>query len=141
MSEELSAENTPTICLVIPRLYNINCVLNSIAVKNPCPVTKAFARTLIKLLEDRFPKCGSENYHYAAATIVHPYYQGMALYELGTHQATTAQFVQENEDQSDKDDLNAAQVLDDFEEDDMSIEAATQRARAQRLGAAGVNCK
>jgi hypothetical protein len=32
------------------------------------------------------------------------------------------------------------QVTEDFDDDDMSIEAATQRARAQRLGA-GVNRK
>ena len=107
--------------------------------KHSNPVTKDFAKILMRLLEERFPKCGSKNYLYAAATIVHPYYQGMALYDLDTHAPTTAQFVKDNEEQP-QDDLNAAQVMDEFDEDDMSIEAATQRARAQRLGpqAAGV---
>ena len=106
----MSSESTPTICLVVPRLYNINCILNSIAAKNPNPVTKSFAKSLIKLLDERFPKCGSANYIYASATIVHPYYQGMALYELGTHLDITNQFVLDNEEQPQKDDLNAAQV-------------------------------
>ena len=109
-------------------------MLNSVRAKNPNPTTKAFAKILIDLLDERFPKCGSANCHYAAATIVHPFYQGMALYDLGTHAATVAQFLKDNDNT--QEDLDMAQVAEDFDDDDMSIEAATQRARNQmRLGA------
>ena len=132
MSEELSGETKPTICYVVPRLYNIVSMLNSIHVKHANPVTKRFAAILIKLLNERFPKCGSENFIYAAATIVHPYYQGMMLYDLGNKNEVMAQFIKENEEKEDDDDLNSARGGEDFDEEDMSCEAMTQRARNRR---------
>ena len=131
LSEELSAEVEPTIYKVVPRLYNLSQFLHGIRVKGTNQVSKRFAAILIKLLEERFPKCGSENYYYAAATILHPFYQGMALYDLGTQHSTMERFVKENDQSDEKDDLNSAHLMD-LEEDDMSIEALTQRAKAKR---------
>ena len=128
MSEELSGETKPTICLVVPRLYNIQSLLNSIVIKHANPATKRFAAILIRLLNERFPKCGAENFIYAAATIVHPYYQGMMLYDLGNQHEVMDQFMKENEEKEDGDDLNAARAADDFDQEDMSCEAMTQRA-------------
>ena len=131
LSEELSAENEPTICKVVPRLYNLSQYLHGIVSKGRNPVSIKFSAILIKLLEERFPKCGSDNYFYAAATILHPFYQGMALYDLGTQHSTMERFIKDNDQVTERDDLNAAQIMD-VEEDDMSIEALTQRARARR---------
>ena len=127
MSEELSSESTPTICLVVPRLYNIINSLTGIRVKDPNPSSKAFATILLKNLEARFPNCGSQNYFYAAANILHPYYQGVVLFDLNTRESTMNTFLKENEV---SDDLNSAIAVEDFEEEDMSVEALTQRARA-----------
>ena len=55
----------------------------------------------------------------------------MALYDLGTQHSTMERFVKDNDQVTERDDLNAAQIMD-VEEDDMSIEALTQRARARR---------
>ena len=97
MSEELSSESTPTICLVVPRLYNIINSLTGIRVKDPNPSSKAFATILLKNLEARFPNCGSQNYFYAAANILHPYYQGVVLLDLNTRESTMNTFLKENE--------------------------------------------
>ena len=137
MSEELSGETKPTICYVVPRLYNIQSMLNSIVIKHANPSTKRFASILIKLLEERFPKCGSDNFIYAAATIVHPYYQGMMLFDLGNRDEVMDQFMKENEETEAGDDLNAARANDDFDEEDMSCEAMTQRAFQKRRQQSG----
>ena len=142
MSEELSGETKPTICYVVPRLYNIQSLLSSIVVKHANPVTKRFANILIRLLNERFPKCGSDNFIYAAATIVHPYYQGMMLFDLGNRDEVMDRFMKENEEKDDADDLNAARASDDFDEEDMSCEAMTQRAfqRRRQQQSSGKKC-
>ena len=54
------------------------------------------------------------------------------LFDLGNRDEVMDQFMKENEETDGGDDLNAARGNDDFEEEDMSCEAMTQRAFQKR---------
>jgi hypothetical protein len=80
MSEKFSSENQPTVCCVLPLLYDYMESLKVFRLK----VTnngrgKMFAKELINCFKERFPMCGSTTVEFAIGNLLDPRYQGCHL--------------------------------------------------------------
>ena len=79
MSDSLSSDVKPTIQNVIPMLVNLHGVL---ADKQKMPLltgTKQFCKALAAEIEERLPKCGTDNKFRRLACLLNPVYRGQLL--------------------------------------------------------------
>ena len=71
----------PTIQTVIPELWNLKDYLEK-TMNDRERYISAFAEEMLELVEDRFPKCGSENLFNSMAHLLDPTYKGIILKEF-----------------------------------------------------------
>lgn len=83
ITAELSSETTPTICLVVPKLYSLQLVLQHKVRRGTSQVVKDFCKIFLGHMEDRLPEAGSRIPEYAASNLLHPKYKCFILEELG----------------------------------------------------------
>ena len=77
----------PTIQTVITELYNIKDTLKK-KMRNRERYISVFARELNNLIEQRFPKCGSQNTLNCLAHFLDPEYKGVILKQFGVYNKT-----------------------------------------------------
>ena len=76
------ADKNPTIQTVIPELYNIKDVLKR-KINHKERYMSVFAKELLKLMDQRFPDCGTRNKMNCVAHLLDPEYRGVILKEFG----------------------------------------------------------
>ena len=85
----LEAEKTPTINLVVERIFTLKSHLNKfIGDRENCRYGVGFARELLKRLNERFPNCGMDVFERRAANYLDPRYKGLHLHSAGLLAAT-----------------------------------------------------
>ena len=117
----------PTIQNVIPELFNIRDTLVK-KKRNKERYVSVFARELEKLIETRFPDCGTQNTLNCQAHLLDPEYRGVILREYGVYESTrreilrkgsryesvpapVTQITREESNDDDRSELSAAQRL------------------------------
>ena len=78
------SEKEPTVQRVVPELYNMTDKLKKFA-KSPDTHVAAFAKALLKSLNERMPDNGTSNQVYRVAHFLDPFYQGELLREFGVY--------------------------------------------------------
>ena len=73
------AEATPTINLVVERLYTLHITLNDFTTQSNCRYALSFARTLKRKLEERFPNQGMDVEERCFANYLDPRFKGIHL--------------------------------------------------------------
>ena len=129
-SKAWEGEKEPTIQAVIPELWNLKDVLTRKGSSRERYIAK-FARDFQKLLEERFPDCGSKNLYNSTAHYLDPEYQGLILkqyrgafedakeaikriairYQAFPETAPVGQSAEDRPDQDQNENLSAAQRL------------------------------
>ena len=85
-SKVWEADKKPTIQTVIPELFNIQDTLKRKAGSgNRERYVSVFARELLKLIEKRFPECGTRNNLNSVAHLLDPEYRGVILRQFGAY--------------------------------------------------------
>lgn len=76
-TQELSAEVTPTIHMVVVTIYNLITHLKNSAKDLKCVQIRDWARQASHVMADRFPKSGSTCMDFALGHFFHPHYRGL----------------------------------------------------------------
>lgn len=83
----------PTIQNVIPELYNIKDTLDK-KKRNREVYISVLARELQKLIDQRFPNCGTTDEQNCIAHLLDPEYQGVVLKQYGVYETTRQKIIQ-----------------------------------------------
>jgi len=132
MSESLSSDQSVTITQVLPKIHNVYLSLSSMVAKEPSEDTKKFAKVMLNQFEERFPRCGTENFLYGVGNLLHPFFKGIICKEYQTYQPILAKFFSENEKpEKEPDNLDVAFLESGLDSDD---EAATSELLFKKWG-------
>lgn len=131
LSETFSSDQNLTLPYVVPKLYNLHLHLQSMVAKvTNSGTTKDFAESLLENIEQRIPKCGSQNFFYAVGNLFHPFYKGFILHQMNSYHSTLTKFIEDNEEAVQQN-LPAADLDEDSVDEDnefVTAEVLTQRA-------------
>lgn len=124
------AECTPTINLVIERLYTIHASLNDFSVRTNCRHALSFARALQQMLEQRFPNQGMDVEERAMANYLDPRFKGIHL-ALAARKAATKELIKERFGEEEQD------IFDNDPEIDVAPLSPTSKLLHQNQVVAG----
>ena len=80
-TKQWESDTSPTIHLVVKELWNISDVLSKYS-NGPEESVKLISSTLKRLIETRFPSCGTNNNIYAIAHFLDPEFKGLILQQF-----------------------------------------------------------
>ena len=131
------ADTVPTIHQVIPELFNIRDELVR-HTKSSESYVRAFSESLLKSLDNRYPKLACDNTICAIAHFLDPYYRGEILRQFGGMYAKTKALIVERASISSQDDvLGDHAVLEDYNHNenagDGSMSAAERLVKRRRM--------
>ena len=125
----------PTIQYVVPELFDLKDTLEK-KHSNRERYVSVFARELKKLIELRFPKCGTENVLNCIAHLLDPEYKGVILRQYGgTYEKTREEIIRMGREYEDVQ-APVVQVNQQVEADDDLEENLSAAQRLKRMAAA-----
>lgn len=130
LSETFSSDQNVTLPHVVPKLYNLHLHLTAMATKTSnSEVTKDFAEAMLANIEAKLPKCGSQNFLYAVGNLLHPFYKGFILNQMGAYQTTLQRFIDDNGNTIEQS-LDGGEDVEDSDDNEevVTAEVLTQRA-------------
>ena len=130
LSEAFSSDQNVTLPYVVPKLFNLHLHLTSMVSKTSnSEVTKDFAEAMLANIEAKLPKCGSQNFLYSVGNLLHPFYKGFILHQMGAYQTTLQRFIGDNGNAIQQN-LDVAEIEEDSGDDEevVTAEALTQWA-------------
>ena len=126
----------PTIQFVVPELFDLKDILEK-KHRNKERYVSVFARELKKLIELRFPKCGTENVLNCIAHFMDPEYKGVILHQYGgTYEKTREEIIRMDREYED---VQAPVVQVQQVEEDTDVEenlSAAQKLKRMAASAA-----